>query len=208
MAKLKISELTKTSNASPTDLLYIVQGGVSKSVTVANLVSRLATLIVGNSITFSGLYVSSVNGLGPDEITLTTLNINEQGNLYYTDERARSAISVTGSGSYDTANGIIDIRGGVTSVNGQTGNVVISGLGVESVNGQTGNVTVAGYEIANVIADLTAESTLEFGNLLPKTSLQYNLGSPTRRWKTLYLAPQTLDFGGGVTIGAGETGIT
>jgi hypothetical protein len=46
-------------------------------------------------------------------------------NLYYTNARARSAISVDGAGSYDSATGVITVTGGVTSVNTQTGAVVL-----------------------------------------------------------------------------------
>lgn len=56
----------------------------------------------------------------------TTDDIAEGTNLYYTDARARDAISVTGSGSYDSATGEINIQGGVTSVNTQTGDVVLT----------------------------------------------------------------------------------
>ena len=134
MAKLKISELPRTNAANPNDLLYIIQANSSKSITVANLVVRLANAILGGNITFEA--------------------------------------------------------------------------GVTSVNGQTGNVLISGYDIANVIIDLTEENTLQFGNLLPKAHLTYDLGSPTRRWKTVYLAAQTLDFGDGVTISADEGGIS
>ena len=57
---------------------------------------------------------------------LTTANVAEDTNLYFTNARARAAISVTGTGSYDQANGVINIVGGVESVNGDTGNVVLS----------------------------------------------------------------------------------
>ena len=134
MAKLKISELPRTNAANPNDLLYIIQANSSKSITVANLVVRLANAILGGNITFEA--------------------------------------------------------------------------GVTSVNGQTGNVLISGYDIANVIIDLTEENTLQFGNLIPKAHLTYNLGSPTRRWKTVYLAAQTLDFGDGVTISADDGGIS
>ncbi len=134
MAKLKISELPRTNAANPNDLLYIIQANSSKSITVANLVVRLANAILGGNITFEA--------------------------------------------------------------------------GVTSVNGQTGNVLISGYDIANVIIDLTEENTLQFGNLLPKAHLTYDLGSPTRRWKTVYLAAQTLDFGDGVTISADDGGIS
>jgi len=46
-------------------------------------------------------------------------------NQYYTDARARGAISVTGSGSYDSSTGVITVTGGVTSVNSLTGAVTI-----------------------------------------------------------------------------------
>lgn len=59
-------------------------------------------------------------------VDLTTANITELNNLYFTNTRARAAISVTGSGSYDSANGIINVTGGVTSVNDATGAVVVS----------------------------------------------------------------------------------
>ena len=39
-------------------------------------------------------YVTSVNGVGPGTVVLTTANITENTNLYYTDERVRSAITV------------------------------------------------------------------------------------------------------------------
>ena len=47
-------------------------------------------------------------------------------NLYYTNARARGAISVTGSGTYNSTTGVIDIQGGVTSVNSQTGAVTLT----------------------------------------------------------------------------------
>ena len=70
--------------------------------------------------------VTTVNG--QDGIVLLyTANIPEAGNnLYFTNTRARNAISVTGSGTYDSANGLITIVGGVSSINNATGNVVIT----------------------------------------------------------------------------------
>ena len=60
------------------------------------------------------------------KIAATTTNITEGTNLYYTDARARAAISVTGSGSYDSATGVITVTGGVTSVNTLTGAVTLT----------------------------------------------------------------------------------
>ena len=55
--------------------------------------------------------------------SLTTTTVTEGTNLYFTNARSRAAISVTGAGTYDTANGIITVTGGVTSVGGATGAV-------------------------------------------------------------------------------------
>ena len=59
-------------------------------------------------------------------IVLTTSDITEGTNQYFTPARARAAISVAGSGSYDDRTGVITINGGVTSVNAQTGEVTLS----------------------------------------------------------------------------------
>ena len=124
----------------------------------------------------SNSYVSSVNNSGPGQITLTTDQIPEGTAKYYTDARARAAIRVQGSADYNDNTGIINVIGGVTSVNGATGAI-----------------------------DLTAYDNIYFGNILPKGNVLYNLGSPTNRWKTAYLAAQTLDLGG-TTLSSGPNG--
>jgi hypothetical protein len=58
--------------------------------------------------------------------TKTTTNLTEGGNLYYTDTRSRNAISVTGSGSYNSSTGVITVTGGVTSVNTKVGDVTLN----------------------------------------------------------------------------------
>jgi hypothetical protein len=55
--------------------------------------------------------------------TLTTTVVVEGTNQYFTNARARGAISVAGAGSYDNSTGVITITGGVTSVGGATGAV-------------------------------------------------------------------------------------
>jgi hypothetical protein len=83
--------------------------------------------------TFSG--VSSVAGR-TGAVTLTTVDVAEGANLYYTDARARSAISVSGAGSYNSASGVITINAApVSSVAGRTGAVT---LGIADVSGLQG----------------------------------------------------------------------
>lgn len=57
---------------------------------------------------------------------ITTSSISEGTNLYYTDTRARAAISVSGSGSYNSSTGVITVTGAVTSVNTLTGAVTLT----------------------------------------------------------------------------------
>ena len=54
---------------------------------------------------------------------ILTTAVSEGTNQYFTNARARGAISVAGAGSYDNTTGIITITGGVTSVGGATGAV-------------------------------------------------------------------------------------
>jgi hypothetical protein len=62
--------------------------------------------------------ISTIPG-STDDITEGSVN------LYFTEQRARDAISVTGAGSYDSSTGVINIVGGVTSVNGESGTVIL-----------------------------------------------------------------------------------
>jgi hypothetical protein len=83
--------------------------------------------------------ITSVNGQSSGLIVLSTSQVSESGNLYYTPARARTSISVTGNGSYNSSTGTITIDpvaavSAVTSVNGQTGTVVLT----------TANVTESG----------------------------------------------------------------
>jgi len=85
------------------------------------------TIIAGSGVTIT-------TDSNSDSITISstvpsissTTDVPEGANLYYTNARARAAISVTGSGSYDEANGIITVTGGVTTVNGANGTVVLT----------------------------------------------------------------------------------
>ena len=67
--------------------------------------------------------------------------------LSLTDSNIRSLLSVTGSGSYDNATGIITVTGGVTSVGGATGTV--SNAQVAS------SITTSGLLTTANVAELT-----------------------------------------------------
>ena len=83
--------------------------------------------------------VSSVNGF-TGAVSLTTANISEVTNLYYTDTRARAAISLTttgNSGSSTYLSGVLNIP-----------NYTLSGLGGQTALNGTGFVKVSGTTIS------------------------------------------------------------
>jgi hypothetical protein len=112
-------------------------------------------------------YITSINSIGPGDVLINTSNIAEGSNLYYTNTRVRSAISVLGAGSYNANTGVITIQGNVSSVNGISGNInlttdnilqgnsnlyfsntlsrrAISTTGAASYNANTGVISVFG----------------------------------------------------------------
>lgn len=92
--------------------------------------------------------VISVNGQS-GTVSLTTSDISEGSNQYFTNARARTALSVAGAGSYDNSTGVITITGGVTSVGGATG--AISNIQLASSISNTGILTTANIvELTNL----------------------------------------------------------
>ncbi len=73
----------------------------------------------GRTTTIEGAYIKSVNGVTPNssnQLTITTANVTEGANLYYTDARSRASISVTDSGgdgslAYNSSTGVITYTG-------------------------------------------------------------------------------------------------
>jgi hypothetical protein len=114
------------------------------------------------SFSATGAPVVSVAGK-TGSVTLNTADVTESTNLYFTNARARSAISVSGNGSYNSSTGVITINAGaVTSVAGKTGAVT---LAIADVSGlQTaldGKFSTSGGTISGSITatgDITAFS--------------------------------------------------
>ena len=84
MAKLKITELTKTTYANPSDLLYIVQANASKSIAVNDLLRNVSNLSLSGNVSFGGV-PQVINGTG-------TVAIRGSGNV--------SSITDNGTGDY------------------------------------------------------------------------------------------------------------
>jgi len=111
--------------------------GTGSRMVVASSTGVLSTQAIVTLGDLSGVSTArtlTINGTTQDlsanrTWTLYTDDISEDGspvNLWFTNARARAAISVTGSGSYDSATGVITVTGGVTAVNTKTGNVTLT----------------------------------------------------------------------------------
>jgi len=97
----------------------------------------------------ANLVVNYVVGKVSDISNHSTSSLSEGSNLYFTNARARTAISVTGSGSYDNATGVITITGGVSSVGGASG--AVSNADLASAITSSGRLTTANVtELTNL----------------------------------------------------------
>jgi hypothetical protein len=115
--------------------------------------------LTNNSVTVNGATVAlgASTSFGTDSVT-------EGSNLYYTDARARGAISVSGAGgSYDSSTGVITITGAVTSVAGRTGAVTLDVADVANAASETYVTTAISTAIAT--KDNTDEITEGTTNL-------------------------------------------
>ena len=94
------------------------------------------TLSTALSANVTGDLTGDVTGTVSSISNHDTDNLSEgSSNLYHTDARSRASLSATGSINYDNSTGVISFTDAVTSVNGNTGAVVLS-LSDIGVDGQ------------------------------------------------------------------------
>lgn len=155
------------SVADGTTNQYFTTARARAAISAAGDISYNATTGV-ISFTAAAAPVTSVAGR-TGAVTLVTTDVAEGTNQYFTNTRARTAISVSGAGSYNSTTGVITVNAApVSSVAGKTGAVTLaiadtSGLqgaldGKFSTSGGTisGNVSVTGTITAT--GDITAFS--------------------------------------------------
>ena len=101
LASYTLSAYNQANTATTIATLAYAAANVDLNYSVAGVTGNVSNIQLAAGITSSGL--------------LTTANINELTNLYFTNARARATISiasgnVNGKGSYDSATGIISIN--------------------------------------------------------------------------------------------------
>ena len=153
---------------------------VSGTVTGASVVGGVIT---GTSVSVAGNVTAgnvSATGLAGTLSTAAQTSITSVGTL--------GSLSVTGNITGGNVLGGANVN--ATTHTGTTVSVTGNITSGASVN--TTNLSVSG----NVL-----------GDLLPSANVTFNLGSPTQRWNTLYLAANTINLGI-QTISATGTGIS
>jgi hypothetical protein len=161
--------------------------------------------ITGNAATVTSVTSSQVTtalGFTPYNATNPSGYVNTAG--------ARAAISVTGSGSYDSATGIITVTGGVTSVNSRTGAVTISSADVTGALGftpynatnPTGYITSSALSSYLPLSGGTVTGTTRIGNLSIGYGTYLNSIRPTGDTNLNLDTPSGATYATNILIGA------
>lgn len=176
--------------------------------------------VVGDWLLFNGTVwqkidqsnlVTSVNGQ-TGAVSLTTSNISEGTNLYYTDARVRSALSAGTGISYNSSTGVV-----TNSAPDQT--VALTGSGTVSISGTYPNFTITGadqYQGTVTSVAMTVPTGLSVsgtpitssGTLAVTFATGYSIPTNTSQanWDTAYT--DRLKWDGGSTGLDAETGRT
>jgi hypothetical protein len=173
-----------TSNIAEDTSLYFTPARARSSITVTGPATYNTATGV---ITVQG-NINSVNGQA-NAVTLTTTDIPEGTNQYFTTARARAAISATGIVSYDSATGVISLTTGIpriTSVAVTNSSYVVTGA-TTLTSGSTGYIKLTGTDFVSgsqVYVGTTAASSTTF---VSSTEVRAELPSQSAGSYLIYL---------------------
>jgi len=154
-------------------------------------------LRIGDGVTPGGTLVTTGGG--------SSLTVQEEGSSLTT---AATTLNFVGSGVTASGTGAtktITISGGGGSAD--LGDLQIEGSKLSVQDSSTVGVGIENIRIAgNTFSIDDSAVGFEFdGHLIPASNDTYDLGTPSRRWKTAFLASETIDIGG-ATISSDGTG--
>ena len=124
------------------------------------------------------------------DTSATTLNFVGDG-VEVTGSGATKTITISGGGGGSSDLGDLQISGSKLSVQDSSS----VGVGIE-------NIRIAGNTFS---IDDSADGFNFDGHLIPAENATYDLGTENKRWKTAFLASETIDIGG-ATISSDGTG--
>ena len=192
------------------------------SANIANFISTVNTtvrpILTTANVTESGsnLYFTYARANEAIWPSLTTSNVIEGTNQYFTNARIFTGLLTDNANVKDiTVNGNLLVYGNVALLN--VGNVQISSRTI-TIAKDAQNATQAegsGILINGANAKITYGETGDFiginknivvhGDVLPAVSGIFNVGSPTKKFRSIYLGTQTI-FLGNVAMGESEKG--
>lgn len=136
----------------------------------ASLIGNVTGSVTGNASTATALQTTrTINGKnfnGTQNVTLTTADVSEVTNLYYTDERARGSISVISgtSLSYNSLTGVFNIQESAVNVV----NTLVKRNGTGGV--ELGLVKVTTLEKNSTDTAITINSRVETDSVIASTA--------------------------------------
>jgi hypothetical protein len=205
---------TITANAASDTITFAVSqsptftGNVSGSnLSTAGQVTATGNVTGSNLITAGlGSFGTTISATG--NITGGNLVSNARidgANLYLTSLDANKVVFTGANGQLiDSQNFTFD---GVTA--NIQGALIVDSIEIDSnsVSSTVGNLLLEAPlgSFVSIPGNLLIDGLIT-GNLLPSANVTYNLGSPTQRWKEVFLAGNTIDIGGATISADLETG--
>ena len=142
-----------------------LRGNKSQALTFTELDGNFTDLNT-RATTIEGAYVKTVNGVSPSSnaVTITTANITENTNLYYTDARARASISAAGGNlAYNSSTGVLTLSD--TEIRDVISVTDAGGDGSLAYNASTGVITYTGPSLAEAKTRLNSSSINELSDV-------------------------------------------
>lgn len=185
--------LTVTGNANVGNIgatIGLFTGNISSQNAGVSNLTTTNTLTVNTNAT-----IGNISSVGNVTVTsnVTAGNISTGGTLIVTGNAAAGNLNVgaiVAVGQISTTDNLL-VTGNINSGNVITGRGTFSGNVSASNISASGNLTVSGN---TSVSNVTISGNIT-GALLPSANVTFNLGSPTQRWKDLYLSGSTIYLG-------------
>ena len=160
------------------------------------------------SFSQAGAPVTSVNGL-TGAVVLDTGNFTEDGNLFFTNTRARAAISVSGDLAYNSSTGVISYTTPTERTDGEVRGLIsvtdTGGHGSLAYNSTSGVITYTGPSASDIRGDISSSTGISYNQV--SGAISTNDSEIVHDSLSGFVANEHVDHSSvSITAGAGLTG--
>ena len=210
LTKPRIGQLNTSVSASSDPITVLNQGSTTANADVGFLFNRANGLVsnvalywsesansfVTSFTSNSGVTNSNISPSSYANLTIGSL-LSINGNIYLNGVAGTNGqyITQTSNGTSWITTGGFD--GGYVVNQSTFGSNLIAASATTSTSTTTGALVVVGGAGITGTLYVGANVTVT-GNVLPSANVTYNLGSPSQRWKDLWLSGNTIDLAGAV----------